>query len=241
MRYLINFKYDGSSYYGFQIQKDKITVEETLEKTISQIFNEKINLIGCSRTDRGVHALDFYAHFDSEKEKDINILKDSINKMCDGSIYIKNIKFVSNDFHARYNVKNKEYVYKIYTGEYDPVKRSYSLEYKKPINIPLLKKVANKLEGKHDFKAFTTGIGEENSVRRINYIKIVKEKEYVNIYINSTGFLRYMVRNIIGLMLEINEGKKDISIISQLFKNKDRTENAKTAVPHGLYLNKVNY
>lgn len=241
MRYLLNLKYDGSYFYGFQIQKDEITVEGTLEEILSKIFNEKINLVGCSRTDRGVHALDFYAHFDSSKEKDVEVLKNSINKMCDGNIFIKNIKKVSDEFHARYSVKNKEYVYKIYIGEYNPMLKNYTLEYNKPVDISLLKKTANKLTGKHDFKAFTSDSEEKNTVRRINYIKVVKEKEYINIYINSSGFLKYMVRNIVGLMLEINEGKKDIEVINKLFKNKDRTENARCISPEGLYLNKVNY
>ena len=98
-----------------------------------------------------------------------------------------------------------------------------------------------KIEGKHNFHAFTSDTPIEECIRTINYIKITKEDKLVCIYICASGFLKYMVRNIVGLMLEINEGKKDIEIISKLFKDKNRSDNAVKASPEGLYLNKVNY
>lgn len=241
MRYLLNFSYDGTNYYGYQKQKDKITISGVLEEMLSKIFNEKITLIGCSRTDRGVHATDFYAHFNSKKKKELDILKNSLNKMLDGNIYIKNIKETSDNFHSRYSVKSKEYVYKIYTGEYDPTLRNYYLEYNKVINIKLLKEISKKLIGEHNFKAFTSDREESKCIRKIDYIKVEKEKNFVYIYIGAKGFLKYMVRNIIGLMLEINEGKKDIEVIEKLFKDKNRSDNAKKVDACGLYLNKVEY
>lgn len=241
MRYLLNFNYDGTNYYGYQKQKDKITVSGVLEELLSKIFNENISLIGCSRTDRGVHANNFYAHFNSKKIKDLNILKNSLNKMMDGSIYIKDIKEVNDKFHSRYSVKSKEYVYKIYTNEYNPIFRNYCFEYNKKINISLMKKISRKLIGEHNFKAFTSDNEENKCIRKIDYINIEKDKDFVYIYIGAKGFLKYMVRNIIGLMLEINEGKKDIKLIEKLFKDKNRSDNAKKVDACGLYLNKVEY
>lgn len=241
MRYLLNLTYDGSEFFGSQKQKDKKTILGELEKCISKIFNEEIKVVGCSRTDRGVHALDYYAHFDSDKEKDNGILKYSINKMIDESIFIKSVSKVSNEFHSRFSVKEKEYVYQIYTGEYNPILRNYYLEYNKSINIKLIKKACKELCGVHDYKAFTSDSEEQNTIRCIKYIKIKEEKEFIYIYIASSGFLKYMVRNIVGLLLSISENKKDISIIEKLYNDKDRRDNAKMIKASGLYLNKVSY
>lgn len=241
MRYLINIKYDGSEFYGFQIQNDVRTVEGEITLVLSKIFDENIKIVGCSRTDRGVHANDFYFHFDSLKEMDIDKLKYSLNNMLPEDIYIKSVKLVSDNFHARYSVKDKEYKYVINTGEYEPTKRNYELEYNKPINIELLEKASKHLVGEHDFKAFSSDNEKENTVRRVNYIRIEKVKTHVNIYINANGFLKYMVRNIVGLLLEINEGKKKIDDIESIIQSKDRTKLGMCAKPSGLYLNKVNY
>ena len=113
MRYLMNITYDGSKFYGYQVQKNEKTIEGELEKTVSKIFNESINIIGTSRTDKGVHAINQYCHFDSDKKINIDRLKHSINSLIDESIYIKDIKVVSNEFHSRYNCIKKEYIYKI--------------------------------------------------------------------------------------------------------------------------------
>ena len=241
MRYLVNIKYDGSNFYGFQIQNDKRTVEGELTIVLSKILNSEVKIVGCSRTDKGVHAFDFYFHFDSIKVIDLDKLKYSLNSMLPEDIYVKDIKKVNDDFHARYSVKNKEYKYVINTSEYDPTKRNYELEYFKMLDIDLLIKSAKLLEGEHDFKAFSSDNEKENTIRHVNYIRIEKVNELVNIYVNANGFLKYMVRNIIGLLLEINEGKKSIDDIERILDSKDRTNLGICAKPSGLYLNKVNY
>ncbi len=240
MKYLLNMSYDGSKFYGFQSQKNNITVANEVERVLSMIFNTKIKIIGASRTDRGVHANDQYAHFEA-KEFDVKKLKHSMNSLIDKSIHIKNIKTVDSEFHARYNVKQKEYIYKINTGEYNPVEKDYVLQYNKKINVKLLKKAAKLIKGTHNFKAFTSDNTKEDYIRTINFIKIQKKDNYIFIYIKSKGFLRYMIRIIIGLLLEINEGKKSIEEISNIFKSEDRRKNSFTASSVGLYLNKIDY
>lgn len=241
MKYLINISYDGSAFYGFQKQKDKSTVASELERVLSKIFNEDINIVGASRTDRGVHAYNQFVHFESTKEIDINKLKHSMNSLIDGNIHIKNIKIVPNDFNARYDVKNKEYIYKINTGEYNPIEKNYIYQYNKKIIISLIKNACKKITGTHNFKSFTSDNEKDNYVRTIDYIKVKKHNNYVYIYIGASGFLKYMIRNIVGLLLEINEGKKSVNDIDFIFKSEDRTKNAITASPVGLYLNKINY
>lgn len=241
MRYLVNISYCGLNYYGFQSQPNEDTVEGNIINALSKILNKKIKITGCSRTDKGVHALDFYFHFDYEEEVNLDKIKKSLNSLTSDDIYIKEIKKVNDEFHARYNVLNKEYKYVINTGEYNPIKRNIELEYNKKIDIKLLKKASKHLIGTHNFKSFTSDNEKENYIRTINYIKIIKEKDLVTIYINADGFLKYMVRNIVGLLLDINEGKKETKDIPIILNSLDRSTLGIKAPAEGLYLNKVNY
>lgn len=241
MRYLCEISYDGYLFYGFQRQKDKRTVCSLVEEVLGKVLNENILIVGASRTDRGVHANSFYFHFDCEKVLDTEKLKVSLNKLISNDIYFKNITIVNEDFHARYSVKSKEYVYVINMGEYNPTRRNYELEYNKKINIKLLKKASKYLVGEHDFKSFTSDSMGKNTIRRINYIKFKKNKELLIISIEANGFLKYMIRNIIGLFLEINENKKTPIMTKEILESKDRTKLGIKAPSSGLYLNKIKY
>lgn len=241
MRYLCEISYDGYLFYGFQRQKDKRTVCSLVEEVLSKVLNENILITGASRTDRGVHANSFYFHFDCEKVLDTEKLKVSLNKLISNDIYFKNITIVNESFHARYSVKSKEYIYVINMGEYNPTRRNYELEYNKKINIKLLKKASKYLVGEHDFKSFTSDSTGKNTVRRVNYIKFKKNKELLIISIEANGFLKYMIRNIIGLFLEINENKKTPIMTKEILESKDRTKLGIKAPASGLYLNKIKY
>lgn len=241
MRYLCEISYDGYLFYGFQRQKDKRTVCSLVEEVLGKVLNENILIVGASRTDRGVHANSFYFHFDCEKVLDTEKLKVSLNKLISNDIYFKNITIVNEDFHARYSVKSKEYIYVINMGEYNPTRRNYELEYNKKINIKLLKKASKYLVGEHDFKSFTSDSMGKNTVRKVNYIKFKKNKELLIISIEANGFLKYMIRNIIGLFLEINENKKTPIMTKEILESKDRTKLGIKAPSSGLYLNKIKY
>lgn len=241
MRYLCEISYDGYLFYGFQRQKDKRTVCSLVEEVLSKVLNENILITGASRTDRGVHANSFFFHFDSDKDLDTEKLKTSLNKLISNEIYFKNITTVNEDFHARYSVKSKEYVYVINMGEYNPTRRNYELEYNKKINVKLLKKASKYLVGEHDFKSFTSDSMGKNTVRKVNYIKFKKNKNLLIISIEANGFLKYMIRNIIGLFLEINENKKTPIMTKEILESKDRTKLGIKAPSSGLYLNKIKY
>lgn len=241
MKYLACIKFDGTDFYGTNIQPNKRTICGYIEETLTKIFNTKTKITPCSRLDKGVHAINFYFTFESCKNNDLEKLKKSLNSLLKDEIYIKNITEVDENFHARYDVENKEYVYIIETGEYNPIERNHILMYNKPIDIELIKKASEYLKGTHNFKSFTSDDEKENYIRRVNYIKIEKEKTKIYIYINADGFLKYMIRNIIGLFLEINEGKKQINDIPTIIEKEDRRVLGIKALPNGLYLNKVNY
>ena len=237
MRYLVNISFDGSSFYGSQKQKDKRTVIGEIEKVLSKILNSDTKVVGCSRLDKGVHANEFYFHFDANRL--INI--QSLSKMLPEDITVNNMELVSEEVHARYSVKSKEYKYVINTGLFDVFKRNYLYNYSKEIDVNLLKKASKYFIGLKDFRTFTSDNEKENTTRNIEYIKIDKEDNLVTIYIKGDGFLRYMVRNIVGFLLDINENKYSLDDIDNIINSKDRTKIGKAAPSSGLYLNRVFY
>lgn len=241
MRYKVCISYDGFNYYGFQKQKDKCSIQSEIERVLSKIFNESINVIGCSRTDKGVHASVFYFHFDSDKTRSVDKLKISMNKLLNKDIYVRSIEITDIDFHARYSVKSKEYVYLINMGEYNPISRNYVYQYNKSIDVSKLESSASYLIGKHNFKSFTSDDERKDYTRTIYYIKFSIDKDILKISICGDGFLKYMVRNIVGLFIDVNEGLKSVSDISLILSSMDRTKLGKRIESCGLYLNEVNY
>ena len=240
MRYLVNLTYDGSKFYGYQVQNDKKTVEGEIEKVLSKIFNKKINTIGASRTDRGVHAVNQYCHFDIDKDVNVKNLVHSMNSLLGKGIYIKKINKVTDSFHARYDVIKKEYIYKINMGEYNPLEEEYILQYNKKIKKELLDEFIKYMNGKHNFKSFTSDKDKE-SYERVVTIDYKIQNKILYLRFESSGFIRYMIRNIVGLLLDINEGKKSVADINKIFEAKNRTSLGLCADGVGLYLNKIEY
>lgn len=240
MKYLINLSYNGSKYYGYQIQKNKDTVEGEIEKVLSKIFNTNINTIGASRTDKGVHALNQYCTFEVTKDLNSKKLLHSINSLLSENVYVKSIKKVNDNFNVRYDVKRKEYIYKINMGEYNPIESEYVYQYCKNIDKELLDIFINQFKGEHNYRSFTSDKDNGNYIRNviIDY-KISKKVLYIRF--ESSGFLRYMIRNIVGLLLDINDSKKSICDIEDIFKLEDRTSLRRCASPVGLYLSKIEY
>lgn len=239
MRYLVKICYDGSAFYGSQRQNDKVTVMGSFDKCLSKVFDEKIKCVGCSRTDRGVHANEFYFHFDSSKVKDVLVIRNGLNKLLPSSIYIDDVLVVRNEFHARYSVKKKEYVYLINLGKYNPCMVNYVFQYNKGFDLIKLRKAIKLLSGTHNFKSFTSG-KYDDYVRNIDISFVVKNNILIIKFVSS-GFLRYMIRNIVGLLLDLNEGKVNLNDITDIFELKNRSSIGKPAFPGGLYLNRVIY
>lgn len=240
MKYLVNLSYNGSKYYGYQIQKNKDTVEGKLEKVLSRIFNRSINTIGASRTDKGVHALNQYCTFEVDKDVNVKKLMHSVNSMLSENIYVKSIKKIDDSFNVRHDVKRKEYIYKINMGEYNPIESEYVYQYCKSIDRNLLDIFINQFKGTHNYRSFTSDKDNGNYVRDV-VIDYKIEKKILYLRFESSGFLRYMIRNIVGLLLDINDNKKSICEIEDIFNKMDRTSLGRCASPVGLYLNKIEY
>ena len=243
MRYLIKFSYDGTNYSGFQKQKGLNTIEEKLEEALTKINNgKKTTITATGRTDKGVHALCQYGHADIDVNINEKKLKRAMNSNLPEDIHVIETEEVDNNFHARYNVKEKEYKYYINIGEYNPIERNYVYQYNYNLNIDNMKKAIRFFEGEHDFRSFVTENKEkENCVRTITYTNIELKDNKIIITFRGNGFLRYQVRNMVGLLIKIGENKISPDSVDKIIESKDRTKASKTAPSEGLYLTKVIY
>ena len=246
MRFFITFAYDGSKYSGYQKQPKKKTVQGEIEKALKQLNAGKdVSLVASGRTDAGVHAYNQRAHFDMNTKITPEKIKLGLNSLIPDDIYVKKVYEVDDNFHARFNVKAKEYIYKINMGTYNPIEKDYIYQYNKKLDIPEMERALKYLEGTHDFRSFVK-IDEEKDdyVRTIVQTTLNREVKNVNkitICILGTGFMRYMVRNIVGMLIEIGEGKYKSEDIIDILRAKDRTQAGKCAPACGLYLKDVYY
>jgi len=243
MRYLIRFSYDGSRYNGYQKQVDAITIQGELENALTKINdNKEVSVVASGRTDRGVHALNQCAHFDLSINITCDKLKMALNSILPNDIYIKEVCEMDDSFHARFNVKSKEYIYKINLGEYNPLECNYVYQYNNALNIDEMKKAIKIFEGEHNFKSFAAAADQRESyVREIFKTSITLDNNILTISFVGNGFLRYMVRNMVGILIEIGEGKRKYTDINDILTLEDRKEAGKTAPSEGLYLKEVYY
>ena len=245
MRYFMTFTYDGSKFKGYQKQPRSKTVQGAIEKALQKMSGDKVDIYASGRTDAGVHALNQRAHFDLNMNITVSKLKQALNSLLPDTIYVKNIEEVSEMFHARFNVKAKEYIYKINMGEYDPIEKDYVYQYNKKLDVVAIERALKYIEGTHDFKSFTKADDEkDNYVRTIvqtNLFRDLKNVNKITISFLGTGFMRYMIRNIVGTLIEIGEGRRKSEDIIEILEAKDRRKAGITAKPEGLYLKDVFY
>jgi tRNA pseudouridine38-40 synthase len=243
MRVLINFQYDGTNFCGFQIQPQKRTVEGTLNEILSKVLNQKIKVVGSGRTDAGVHAISQTAHFDCDTSIPITSLPFAVNKFLPNDLKILSAKLVSNDFHARYSIKKKTYLYKCYFSNIDlPLynNRAYRIEYK--LNIKDIKKASEFLVGTHDFTTFKSAKSDmKNCVRTIYSINIINNENELDFEICGNGFMYNMVRIIVGTLLDIGRGRFKSEDIEKMLNDKNRISAGVTLPSFGLYLKSIEY
>lgn len=238
MRYLIKFSYDGTLFKGFQRQKDVKSVQGTLESVLSKYFNEEILIKGTGRTDAGVHAINQGAHFDVDKKITSNDLA-LINESLKGEIIINKIKRVPDDFHARFNAVEKTYTYKIYLG-HDSSKVGYYYQINYDLDSRKMKGVAKLLEGSHDYHNFVSG-DRDDYHSTIFSIKIKKKKNIILITFKGVGFYRYMVRHLVGAILDVGRGKASIEDVKNMLNNPNISKNLSVVPANGLYLIDIKY
>lgn len=237
-------KYDGSKYKGWQrLKKDDKTIQGKIEKTLSMITDEEIQIIGSGRTDAGVHALGQVANFNTNSNMSITDFHKYLNIYLPQDIVIEKVEEVNERFHSRYNVVSKTYLYKIFNNKYrDPFLRSYSEHINKKLDVDEMIKAANYLVGEHDFSSFRASKSKKKSNVRIIYgIDIIREGKEIEIIVKGNGFLYNMVRIIAGTLIEVGEGKMKSEKIKEILEKKDRKLAGPTASAQGLYLVEVKY
>lgn len=242
-RILLNISFDGTSYHGWQIQPNGITVQETLQDALFKVLGKSTAVAGCSRTDAGVHANEFCCHLDCDDNIPENAFLKGLNSVLPNDIVVKGCKTVADDFHARFSAKGKEYVYRLFLEkDQNPFYLRYGLPIKREIDFDAVNKFCSSLVGKHDFVAFSSsGRTVESTVRTITACEMRKEGDFSNIYVSADGFLYNMVRIIVGTALDVSVGKLTTNCAEEIFATNDRNKAGKTVSPQGLFLNKVFY
>ena len=235
--------YRGTKYHGFQRQANAVTVQEVLERAVSKVLNEPVTIIGCSRTDTGVHANNFC--FNVKTESNIRTLGfcRGVNGELPDDISILSCEDVPLDFHARYDCKGKEYIYRMHCRESkDPFSADLAFHYRRRFDIERARAAAACLVGTHDFASFCADCTNvSTTVRTIYSLEIENSGDSVIMLVKGNGFLYNMIRIIAGTLLDINEGKLAPEDMPEILAARDRLRAGRTAMAHGLYLNRVFY
>lgn len=244
--YKIVIAYDGTAYSGWQIQPNGITIQELIEKSVETILRSHSSVIGSGRTDAGVHALAQTAHFKTPVEINTYRFLRSLNGLLPSDIRVLSIEEVSLDFHAQYSALSKIYHYHLYLDKIqDPFRRLYSYQIFDKIDLSLLREATNLFKGTHDFTSFAnehhTGTASHDPVRTLYRLDIFDEKGGLRLEFEGDGFLYKMVRNIVGVLVEVAAGKRALNEIPLIFEAKDRKKAGRAVPPHGLFLVEVKY
>ena len=240
MRYFIEFSYLGSNYHGWQIQPNAITIQEVLENSMSKILNYKINLIGCGRTDSGVHSKQMFAHFDLESSINNNFLH-KINSFLPKDIAINRFFAVNIDSHARFDAKSRTYEYYM-SNIKNPFELGKTYYYKNDLDIIKMNESAKVLLNYTDFKCFSkskTDVKTFNcKIFEANWVLLDNSMVFK---ITANRFLRNMVRAIVGTLIEVGLGRISIKEFESIIIKRDRTLAGFSVPAHGLYLKKIKY
>ena len=241
-RYFIELSYKGTNYSGWQIQPNVITVQGQINDVLTKLnHNTSINVVGCGRTDAGVHASQFFAHFDFNGIDDLKTFKFKMNNMLPKNIAIHKVFEVKKESHARFDATERIYHYQIITSK-NPFLVDTTMLLTQPIDINKMNQVAKVLLNYTDFECFSkvkTDVSNFNcTITKAEWIKT--ENGYTFI-ISANRFLRNMVRAIVGTLLEVGTGEISIDDLHQIIKSKNRSRAGKSVLPNGLFLAEVKY
>lgn len=240
----IVLEYDGTGYHGWQRQKDLTTVQQVLEDIVLRITGERLAIFGSGRTDAGVHALKQTAHFKTNSCIGSANLLAAMNSLLPKDIVVKEIQEVPESFHARFDAKSKTYMYQIINSPTrSALYRQYAWHIRTPLDVIEMGKGLSFLKGRHDFTAFC-GKKEvnRNCIRTITDVRLEKNPSgMIGIYLEADGFLRYMVRSVVGTLAEVGRGKRPPEELLSILQAKDRKRAGMTAPPQGLFLVEVKY
>lgn len=246
VRYKAIIAYDGTNFNGFQKQPNGRTVQEEVEKTLQKMANGKeITVFGSGRTDAGVHAIGQVIHFDYPEERPLERMRFSLDTQSPEDIAVRQVEIVSEEFHARYLVKEKTYQFRVDIGKpRSPFRRHYASYFPYPLDLEKIQRALPDLLGTHDFTSFcASGSSIEDKVRTIYEAKmeVNETKDELLFTFRGNGFLYKMIRILVGTLLKIGNGRLPEDSILDIIAKKDRNAAGPTAHPEGLYLYEVKY
>ncbi|MFJ7677925.1 tRNA pseudouridine(38-40) synthase TruA [Peribacillus sp. NPDC097198] len=242
--YKLTIQYDGGRYQGWQRLGDsENTIQGKIESVLTEMVGEPIEIIGCSRTDSGVHAISQIANFKMSLNMTETEVMNYLNRYLPRDISIVEVTLVPERFHARYNVKDKTYLYKIWNEPYtNPFMRKYSMHVEENLNIPSMIEGSQYFIGSHDFTAYSNAKSKKKSmVREIYSIDIEEVAGFIEIRVRGNGFLYNMVRKIVGTLIEVGLNEIDAKNIPSIIESKERIQTGRMADPAGLYLETVEF
>jgi tRNA pseudouridine38-40 synthase len=236
--------YDGTGYFGWQRQPDRPTIQGTIEDKIGLMVGTPVTLIGSGRTDAGVHALHQVANFRVSTTLTPTVFFKGLNSLLPKSITINQAEYAAPDFHARYDAKSKVYEYRIYNEDLrSPFLRHYAWHIAQPLDTRPMRECLDLVSGVHDFSAFcSAGDGATNPVRTMIKAALnIREGNLLVFEFEANGFLRHMVRNIMGTIAHVGLGVRSVKRFQEILDSKDRNQAEAKAPPGGLYLKDVRY
>jgi tRNA pseudouridine38-40 synthase len=235
--------YDGTNYHGWQCQPNAVTVQETLQKAVEKILDHEVKIIGGARTDTGVHAMGQVVNFGTVKGIENHGLIRGLNSMLPRDIRIRGAEDVDEAFHARYSARSKTYIYCILNRPYNsPFLSRYVLHVARPLMVAGMKQAIKTVLGSHDFSAFKKKDEVYRSpVREVTRAGVATKGDMAYVIIEATGFLRYMVRNIVGTLLLIGRDRMAQEEFRTILESGRRENAGPTAPPQGLFLREIKY
>jgi len=236
-------EYDGTFFYGWQIQPNHRTVQMEIEKSLSKMYKQHIKIIGSGRTDTHVHAYGQVFNYKTDKHIPENAILRGLNSLLPDDVVIKSVSLVDSNFNAMCSAVSKTYEYILLNRELpSALYRNYCWHIKYPVKTETLVCYLQKFSGTHDFTSFCKRQSlPDNPVRKVNFVQIKKENDFIKITINANGFLHNMVRNIIGTSLYLYQKKYPANAVETIINAKNREQAGPTAPAHGLYLKEVVY
>lgn len=245
-RYKAVISYDGYAFAGFQRQPHARSVQEEIEKTLTRLNQgNPVTIHGAGRTDSGVHALGQVLHFDLPQARDEEKLRFALDTQTPEDIDFISVEQVADDFHSRYNKHSKTYEFLVDFGRpKNPMMRHYATHYPYPLEIERMQAAIKKLEGTHDFTGFTaSGTSVEDKVRTITEarLELDENRHFLVFTFSGNGFLYKQIRNMVGTLLKIGNGRMPVEQIDLILEKKDRNLAGPTAAPNGLYLKEIRY
>jgi tRNA pseudouridine38-40 synthase len=239
-------EYNGSTFFGFQRQPGRPTIQEVLEKALSGFFDRKMKISAASgRTDTGVHAKGQVVNFKTSSPRELKQIQNGLNALLPPAVVVKEIQEVTPDFHARYSVRSKVYEYRIWNHSCrSPLIAGRAFHVPYPLNVTKMRRAAKTFLGRHDFRSFTSVSSMKKGsscVRAIKCFQIKRQGNLILMRVEADGFLYHMIRNMVGTLLEIGRGKRRAEDIATILKARDRRLAGMTVPSEGLTLIKVTY